>query len=72
MVAPHIEAFARESLGKVRVGRLDIQSSPMLTNKFEILSVPYFLIFDRGELRESLPGGMDKRQIMQLMARYLY
>jgi thioredoxin 1 len=72
MVAPHIDAFAREHTGRVKVGKLNIQQSPELASRFNILSVPYLLIFDRGNLMESLPGAMDKRQIQQLAARYFY
>jgi thioredoxin 2 len=71
-VAPHIDAFARESKGRVRVGRLNIQHNPELAAKFDILSVPYLLIFDKGKLLQSLPGGLDKRQLMELMMHYLY
>jgi thioredoxin 2 len=71
-VAPHIEAFARESKGKVRVGKLNIQHNPDLASKFDILSVPYLLIFDKGKLQQSMPGGLDKRGLMELMMHYLY
>lgn len=72
MAAPHIDAFARESKGKVRVGKLNIQFNPQLASRFNLMSVPYLLIFDRGELVEELPGGLDKHQLMMKMSRYLY
>jgi thioredoxin 2 len=72
MVAPHIEAIAREYKGRLKVGRLNVQSSPELAARFDILSVPYFLIFDRGQLVESLPAAQDKRHIQHLVSRYLY
>ncbi len=72
MAAPHIDAFAKEAIGKVKVGRLNIQHNPELAARFDILSVPYLLIFDKGRLVQSLPGGLDKRQLRELMMRYLY
>lgn len=72
MVAPHVDAFAKESKGKIRVGRLNIQFNPQLASRFNIMSVPYLLIFDRGELMEELPGGLDKHQLMMKMSKYLY
>jgi thioredoxin 2 len=71
-VAPHIEALAREYRGRVKVGRLNVQLSPELAARFQILSVPYLLVFDRGQLLESLPGGLDKRGLEHLVSRYLY
>ena len=72
MVSPHIDAFAREYKGRVKVGRLNIQHSPGLASKFDIMSVPYLLIFDKGALLQSLPGGLDLRQLKVLMSQYLF
>ena len=72
MVSPHIDAFAGEYKGVVRVGRLNIQHCPALASRFNILSVPYLLIFDRGELLQSLPGGLERSRLKELMAPYLY
>jgi len=71
-VSPHIDAFAREIKGLARVGRLDIQQSPALASKFGILSVPSLLLFDRGELIQSMPGGLDKEGLKKFMSPYLY
>lgn len=72
VVAPQVDAFAKESKGKIRVGKLNIQYNPQLASRFNILSVPYLLIFDKGELMENLPGAMDKHQLMMKMTGYLY
>jgi thiol-disulfide isomerase/thioredoxin len=72
MVAPHIDAFARAYAGKVKVGRLNIQHSPGLASRLDIMSVPHLLIFDKGNLLQSLPGGLDQRQLRDLMTPYLY
>ncbi|MFH2218115.1 MAG: thioredoxin domain-containing protein [Pseudomonadota bacterium] len=72
MVAPIINAFAAESAGSVRVGKLNVDANPALTARFDIRSIPFLLIFDNGQLKESLPGGMQKNEIMMKMAKYLY
>ncbi len=68
---PIVGDFARESRGKARVGKLNVDESPGLSSRFNILSVPQILIFDSGELKETLPGAMQKHEIMRKMARYL-
>jgi thioredoxin 2 len=68
---PVIDEFARESKGRVRVGKVNVDESPGLSSRFNILSVPQILIFDGGELRENLPGAMQKHEIMMKMASYL-
>jgi thioredoxin 2 len=72
IVAPHVDAFARAHKGKIKVGRVNVQASPGVASRFNILSVPYLLVFDRGQLMESLPGTLDHHQLIGLMSKYLY
>ena len=68
---PIIDEFGAQSKGKVRVGKVNIDSNPMLAQKFSILSVPYLFIFDNGQVRESMPGGLQKHELMMKMAPYI-
>jgi len=40
-------------------------------SKYNILSVPFLLIFDNGILKEGMPGGMQKHDLMMKMAPYI-
>jgi thioredoxin-like negative regulator of GroEL len=68
---PIIDEFARDSKGKIRVAKLNIDSNPTTADKYNVLSVPYLLIFDNGQMKESLPGGLQKQELMMKMAHYL-
>ena len=70
-MAPIIDQFAVESKGKVRVGKVNVDSSPILASKFSILSVPFIFIFDNGQMRESGPGGLQKHELRIKMAPYI-
>jgi thioredoxin 2 len=70
-VAPIIDEFAAESKGKIRVGKLNIDANQMVAAKYNVLSVPFLFIFDNGRLQESLPGGLQKHDLMMKMAHYL-
>jgi thioredoxin 1 len=70
-VAPIIDQFAVESKGKVRVGKINVDSSPMLASKYNIMSVPFIFIFDNGQMKESMPGGLQKHDMMMRMAPYI-
>lgn len=69
--APIIDEFAADSKSKIRVGKINVDANPMLASKFNILSVPYLFIFDNGQMKENMPGGMQKHELMMKMARYL-
>lgn len=68
---PVIDDFAKDTKGKIRVGKMNVESSPTISSRYNILSVPQILIFDNGRLQETMPGALKKHDIMMKMARYL-
>jgi len=70
-VAPIIDEFASTSKGKIRVAKVNVDTNPNLASKFDIMSVPFLFIFDGGHLKESMPGGLQKHELMMKMAPYL-
>ena len=71
VVAPIIDEFGRDAKGKVRVGKVNIDNSPQIASRFNILSVPFLMIFDNGKMQESMPGGLQKHELMMKLAHYL-
>ncbi len=67
---PVIDDYAKGSKGRVRMGKLNVDENPALSSKYNIMSVPQILIFDNGQLKETLPGAMQKREIQIKMAAY--
>lgn len=69
--APVIDQLAAESNGRIRVGKLNVDANPNIAGRFSIMSVPFMFIFDNGELKESLPGTLQKHELMLKMAAYV-
>jgi thioredoxin 2 len=67
---PVIDDYAKGSKGKVRVGKLNVDENPALSSTYNIMSVPQILVFDNGQLKETLPGAMQKHEIQGKMAAY--
>ena len=70
IIGPVIEELAAEWKGRVRVCKLNVDENPQVASQFQIRSIPTMLIFDNGQLKESLVGALPKRQIVQKMAQY--
>jgi thioredoxin 2 len=68
---PQVEQLAAETAGKIRVAKVNIDTSPQVAQRFNILSVPAFFIFDGGELKEHIPGAVPKHDLMMKMAAYI-
>jgi len=70
MIAPIIEELSNEMEGKVKVGKLDVDSNPEVATKYGIRSIPTILILKNGEVvekqvgvttKDSLKGMIDKQ-----------
>ena len=70
-VNPQVDQLASEAKGRIRVGRLNVETNPGLASKFNILSVPAFFIFDGGQFKEHFAGGLPRHELMMKMAAYL-
>jgi len=64
-IAPIIEELATEYEGKAFIGKIDIEESPEVTEKFDIMSVPTILFFKDGELQNDKIVGAASKQILE-------
>jgi thioredoxin 2 len=71
-VLPYMDEMAAGWKGKLRVAKVNIDQTPMIANRFQVRSVPFIYMFDRGQLIDSFPGGMRKLELMQKVSGYLY
>ena len=56
MLAPTIDALARDYAGRVLVGKLDVDANPATARRYDTRSIPTLLIFRDGELVNRLVG----------------
>jgi thioredoxin 1 len=60
MVGPVVEELAKEHQGKVVYGKLNTDENQNIAMKYNIMSIPTFLIFKDGELIARPVGAMPK------------
>lgn len=60
MVGPVVDELAKEHQGKVAFGKLNTDENQSIAMKFNIMSIPTFLIFKNGELMARPVGAMPK------------
>lgn len=63
MIAPIVEALAREYHGKIKVGKCDVDSNQQIAITYGIRSIPTILIFTNGEVAEQIVGAAPKYTI---------
>jgi thioredoxin 1 len=65
MIAPLLDEIAKESEGRFRIAKVNIDDDPALMQRFNVRAVPTLLFFNGGELRDQLVGGASKKTILQ-------
>ncbi|MEX0610198.1 MAG: thioredoxin [Balneolaceae bacterium] len=63
MVGPVVEELAGEYEGKVKVGKVDVDSNPEISVKYGIRSIPSLLIFKNGEVVDQIVGAVPKSHL---------
>ncbi len=71
MVSPIIEQLAHEYAGKVAFGKLNVDENPMVSNAFEIQSIPALLIFKNGKPVDGVIGAVPKQLIESRIKPYI-
>jgi thioredoxin 1 len=70
-IAPHVEAVANENVGKLRVGKFDIDANPQIPTQFEIRSIPTLLLFKDGKVVGQLVGAVPRARLDDLLKKAL-
>jgi thioredoxin 1 len=70
MVAPVIEQLATEMQGKIVFGKLNVDENPKTSTKHQIMSIPTFLIFKKGNLVDRLVGAYPKEELKKKLQMY--
>lgn len=71
MIGPVIEELAGEMSGKVKVGKVDVDSNPRVAMEYGIRSIPALLIFHEGKVVDSIVGLVPKNFIVERLQQHI-
>lgn len=71
MIAPVVEQVAKEFDGKLKVGKVDVDSNQQTSMQFGIRSIPTLLIFKNGRVVEQIVGAVPKQALMDKVSKHL-
>jgi thioredoxin 1 len=67
MLAPIVEKLADDFVGKVKVGKLDIDANPGISAKFGIRGVPTCIVFQGGQRKAQVVGLVNRDKLEKLL-----
>src|SRR5690242_1843055 len=63
MAAPEVQRVAAEMAGRAIVLKVNTEESPHLAQRFNVMSIPNFLVMKNGRVVRQQPGLVDYRQL---------
>jgi thioredoxin 1 len=70
-LAPTIDSIADEYKGRVKVGKLDVDSNGSTAARFNIRGIPTLLVIKDGQVKEQIVGAVDKGIITKALDKHL-
>jgi len=71
VVGPIVEEVSAALLGKLKVGKVNVDEHGDLAQQFNILSIPTFLVFKSGRVVEQFSGAVSKEQMMEKISAHI-
>ena len=70
-MAPIVEEIAHE-LGedKIKIGKMNVDTSPTTPAQYNIASIPTFIVFKNGQAVETFMGSMPKATLLAKLSAY--
>ena len=71
MMAPVIDELDEKFKGKIKFGKVDVGENQALAQKFEVSSIPNFVLFKDGKIAERFVGSMPEEEFEEKLKKFL-
>lgn len=70
MMAPIVEELARDLEGKITVAKINVDENSDIAARFQIFSIPTFILFKNGRPEEKIIGAVGKAGLIEKISFY--
>ena len=71
IIVPSLENIAKEYKDRLKVAKMNVDESPMTPSKFSVMSIPTLLLFQAGEVKETIIGALPQKKIEEAINKHL-
>jgi thioredoxin 1 len=71
MMSPIIDQVGKEYIGKLVVGKVNVDENPHISGQFGISSIPTLILFKRGQAVNNIIGSVSKGRIDEMVRMHL-
>jgi len=70
-VSPIVDDLATQYLGKLKVAKINVDESSIVAMKYQVTSIPTFILFKNGEVADRVLGTMPRSEFVKFIDRNL-
>ena len=71
MIAPVVEELAKEYLGRVVFGKMNVDENRDTSARYGVMSIPTLLFFKNGELMDQITGALPKQALEERIRKII-
>ncbi len=72
MMSPIVEEMAKGYEGKnIKIGKCNVDENPEISSKYNIMSIPSFMVFKNGEPVDQVVGGVPKEKLQAMIDKHI-
>ena len=71
MMSPIIDQVGKEYIGKLVVGKVNVDENPSVSSQFGISSIPTLILFKRGQAVSNIIGSVSKGRIDEMVRMHI-
>ena len=71
MMSPIVDEISKKFRGKIKVGKINIDENNELAQKYNIRSIPSFIIFIDSKIADQFVGAISKEELEKKIKKYL-
>lgn len=69
MMSPVVEELAKEYDGRVKIVKINVDNSPETAGKYNVMSIPTFILFRNGAPAQTQVGGVPKSVLTDMISQ---
>ena len=71
MMSPLIDQVGKEYMGKLVVGKVNVDENPKISRQFGISSIPTLILFKKGQAVNKIIGSVSKNKIDEMVNMHI-
>lgn len=72
MMGPIVDELSNEyDASKIKIAKMNVDENQLTPGKYQVMSIPTFLVFNGGEVADQTVGGVGKERLKEMIDKHV-